>query len=131
MISTSRVVTPRATWNLSPSHGVSILIWLSVNCYCFAPHHKHLSLLSLFLFLLSSFLKKLTMYLPHGYIYASLGSRHTKDFGNQIRINLEVRGRSRAFVCVHPPLPPPPPPPPPYVTGAPATQVTAGVVRSP
>ena len=44
------------------------------------------------------------MYLPHGYIYASLGSRHTKDFGNQIRINLEVRGRSRAFVCVHPPL---------------------------
>ena len=32
MISTSRVVTP---------------IWLSVNCYCFAPHYKSLSLLSL------------------------------------------------------------------------------------
>ena len=49
MISTSRVVTPRATWNLRPSHGVSTPIWLcSVNCYCFAPHHKSFSLLSLF-----------------------------------------------------------------------------------
>ena len=49
MISTSRVVTPRATCNLRPLHGVSTPIWLcSVNCYCFAPHHKSLSLLSLF-----------------------------------------------------------------------------------
>ena len=63
------------------------------------------------------------MYLPHGYIYTSLGSRRPKDFGNQIRINLEVRGRTRAFVCVHSPLPPP------HVTGAPATQVTAGLVQ--
>ena len=47
MISTSRVVTPSATWNLRPSHGVSTPIWLSVNCYCFAPHYKSLSLLSL------------------------------------------------------------------------------------
>ena len=67
------------------------------------------------------------MYLPHGYIYTSLGSRprRPKDFGNQIRINLEVIGRTRAFVCVHPPLLPPPP----HVTGAPATQVTADVVQ--
>ena len=43
----ARVVTPRATWHLRPSHGVSTLIWLSVNCYCFVPHHKSLSLLSL------------------------------------------------------------------------------------
>ena len=49
MISTSRVVTPRATCNLRPLHGVSTPIWLcSVNCYCFAPHHKSLSLLYLF-----------------------------------------------------------------------------------
>ena len=60
------------------------------------------------------------MYLPHGYIYTSLGSRRPKDFGNQIRINLEVRGRTRAFVCVYPPLTP-------HMTGA--TQVTAGVVQ--
>ena len=50
MISTSRVVTPRATWHLRPSHGVSTPIWLSLNCYCFAPHHKSLSLLSLLSF---------------------------------------------------------------------------------
>ena len=62
------------------------------------------------------------MYLPHGYIYASLGSRRPKDFGNQIRINLEVRGHTRAFVCVHPPLTP-------HMTGAPATQVTAGLFQ--
>ena len=68
------------------------------------------------------------MYLPHGYIDTSLGSRRPKDFGNQIRINLEVRGRTRAFECVHPPLSPLPPPAP-HVTGAPATQVTAGVVQ--
>ena len=47
MISTSSVVIPRATWHLRPSHGVSTPIWLSLNCYCFAPHHKSLSLLSL------------------------------------------------------------------------------------
>ena len=63
----------------------------------------------------------LTMYLPHGFICASLGSRRPKDFGNQIRINLEVR-RTRAFVFVHPPLTP-------HMTGASATLVTAGVVQ--
>ena len=47
MISTSSVVIPRATWHLRPSHGVSTPIWLSLNCYCFAPHHKSLSVLSL------------------------------------------------------------------------------------
>ena len=62
------------------------------------------------------------MYLPHGYISASLGSRRPKDFGNQIRINFEVRGHTRAFVCVHPPFTP-------HMTGAPATQVTAGLFQ--
>ena len=62
------------------------------------------------------------MYLPDGFIYTSLGSRRPKDFGNQIKIKLEVRRRTRAFVCVHSPLLPPPPPPL-------ATQVTAGVVQ--
>ena len=66
------------------------------------------------------------MYLPDGYIYTSVGSRRPKDFGNQIRIKLEVRRRTRTFVCVLPPVPHPPPP---HVTGAPATQVTAGVVQ--
>ena len=47
MISTSRVVTSSTTWHLRPSHGVSTPIWLSVNCYCSAPHYKSLSLLSL------------------------------------------------------------------------------------
>ena len=38
------------------------------------------------------------MHLPHGYICASLGSRRPKDFGNQIRIKLEVRRRTRPFL---------------------------------
>ena len=128
MISTSRVVTPYATWNLRPPHGVSTPIWLSVNCYCFAPHHKSLSLLSLVSVSTLFFPKIISRCICRMAIYicTSLRSRRPKDFGNQIRINLEVRGGTRAFVCVHPPLPPPPSP---HVTGAPATQVTAGVVQ--
>ena len=125
MISTSRVVTPRAPWNLRPSHGVSTPIWLSVNCYCFAPHHKSLSLLSLVSVSTLFFPKIISRCICRMAIYicTSLRSRRPKDFGNQIRINLEVR-RTRAFVFVHPPLTP-------HMTGASATQVTAGVVFNP
>ena len=108
MISTSRVVTPRATWNLRPSRGVSTPIWLSVNCYCFAPHYKSLSLLSLLSVSTLFFPKINSRCICHmAIIYTSLGSRRPKDFGNQMRINLEARGRMRAFLCVHPPLPSP------------------------
>ena len=125
MISTSRVVTPCATWHLRPPHGVSTPIWLSVNCYCFAPHHKSLSLLSLLSVSTLFFPKIISRCICRMAIYicTSLRSRRPKDFGNQIRINLEVRGRTRAFVCVYHPLTPH------IMTGAPATQVTARVVQ--
>ena len=100
MTSTSRVVTPRATWHLRPSHAVSTPFWLSVNCYCVALHHKSLSLLSL--------LSVYTLFLPkiisrcicrmHGYICTSLRSRRPKDFGNQTRTVRKVRGRARSCV---------------------------------
>ena len=121
----ARVVIPRATLHLRPSHGVSIPFWLSVNCYCFAPHHKSLSLLSLVSVSTLFFPKIISRCICRMAIYicTSLRSRCPKDFGNQIRINLEVRGRTRAFVCVYHPLTPH------IMTGAPATQVTARVVQ--
>ena len=65
----------------------------------------------------------LTMYLPHCYICTSLRSRRPKDFGNQTRTVRKVRGRARS--CVSTLLLRP------SVTGASATQVTAGVVFNP
>ena len=112
----ARVVIPRATWSLRPSHGVSTPIWLSVNCYCFAPHHKSLSLLYL-LSVATLFFPKiisLTMYLPHGYISASLSSRRPKDFGNPNKNQTRSKTtHARVRVCPPSSFPPSPPPPPP------------------
>ena len=101
MISTqARVVTPCATWHLRPPHGVSTPIWLSVNCYCFAPHHKSLSVLSLVSVSTLFFPKIISRCICRMAIYicTSLRSRRPKDFGNQIRTVRKIRGRARSCV---------------------------------
>ena len=106
MISTSSVVIPRATWHLRPSHGVSTPIWLSLNCYCFAPHHKSLSLLSLVSFSTLFFPKIISRCICRMLLYMRKLAQQAPENFLKPNKNRPRSKRTRAFLCVHPPLTP-------------------------
>ena len=89
------------TW---PSHGVSTPIWLSVNCYCFAPHYKSLSLLSFVSVSTLFFPKIISRCICRMLLYMSKLTQQAPERFWKPNKNRPQGKRTRAFVCVHPPL---------------------------
>ena len=106
MISTSRVVIPRVTLNLRPSPGVSTPIWLSVNCYCFTPHYKSLSLLSLLSVSTLFFPKIISRCICRMLLYMSKLTQQAPERFWKPNKNRPQGKRTRAFVSAHPFLSP-------------------------